>query len=79
MPLTADENDRARLEVNARSYRPDPVLDRAADLLENDRAAWDALPLRVRSIAVEHKAFRDYYRAAVKAGVYVPDHGPDAA
>jgi hypothetical protein len=80
MPLDHDENDRARLEINARSYRPDPMLDRAADLLEqDDKTAWNALPLRVRSVAVEHKHFRDMYRAAKAAGVYVPDRGPDAA
>ncbi|WP_100501835.1 hypothetical protein [Geodermatophilus chilensis] len=70
--------DRARLEVNARLYRPDPALDRAADLLENDRQAFDALPLRVRSVAVEHATFRRYYLDAKAAGVYVPDHGPAA-
>ena len=79
MPLSREQNDPARLEANARIYRPDPVLDRAADLLETDRAAWDALPLRLRSVAVEQKHFRDMYRAAKAAGVYVPDHGPDAA
>lgn len=79
MPLSDETNQRARLEINARLYRPDPLLDRAADLLENDRAAWDALPLRVRSVAVEHKHFRDMYRAAKAVGVHVPDHGPDAA
>jgi hypothetical protein len=79
MERTYEFGDRARLEINARGYRPDELLDRAADLLENDRPAFDTLPLHVRSVAVEHQHFRQMYRDAKAAGVHVPDHGPAAA
>jgi hypothetical protein len=79
MPLPRDENDRARLEINARAYRYDPVLDRAADLIDSDREAWNRLPASLQSQSVIHRDFRNYYRDAVAAGVVRDDRGPSAA
>ncbi len=81
MPLSDWENDRARLELNARSHRYDAVLDPAADLIDaGDYAAFAQLPKSVQSRAPIYVDFRRYYRDAKAAGVYVPDeHGPDAA
>jgi len=61
----------ARLELNARGYRPDKTLDAAADLIENDMTAWMKLPLVVQDRSSVHKDMRDHYRAFVAAG------GPD--
>lgn len=79
MPMNANENDRARLEINARSFRPDPALERACELWDTDRAAFDRLP---RSVISQHDIYRDMrqaWRAAREAGVYTPYSGPDAA
>lgn len=62
----------ARLLINARGFTYDAGLDRAADLFETDRAAWNALPQRVQSIATSYRDMREHYRAAVGAGV-IPD------
>lgn len=62
----------ARLEMNARGYRYDPVLDPAADKLEQGPEAWkDMHPLLVDRAAI-HLDFRKQYRAAVEAGA-IPD------
>ncbi len=67
-----------RMAANARMYRPDPQLDRAADLFENDQPAWDRLPARTRDLSLLHKDMRDLYRAAVRARL-IPDDRPSAA
>ncbi|RZU32708.1 hypothetical protein [Blastococcus saxobsidens] len=79
MPLSHDENQRARLETNARSFRPDPTLERACELWDTDRAAFNRLP---RSVISQHDIYRDVrqaWRDARAAGVYTPYTGPDAA
>lgn len=58
-----------RLAANARLYKYDPVLDRAADLYESDREAWHRLPLVLRDQSNIQLDLRRYYRAAVEAGV----------
>jgi hypothetical protein len=73
-----DDNSRARLELNGKSHRHDPVLERACELWDTDRAAFDRLPLSVRSQADIYRDFRQYHRDAVKAGV-ITDCGPSAA
>ncbi len=70
--------DRARLEVNARHHRHDPILERACDLFDTDRAAFDRLPASVKARADIYRDFRQYRRDAIAAGVHVPDLGPDA-
>lgn len=69
----------AALRANARLHRPDPQLDRAADLYETDRQAWEQLPARIRDLSVMHADMRATYRAAVKAGLVPDDRGPSAA
>ncbi len=68
-----------RLAANARLYAPDPHLDRAADLFEQDRQAWERLPARTRDLSVIHKDLRNVYRAAVRARLIPDDRGPSAA
>lgn len=79
MPLSRDDDRNARLEINARHFRYDPVLDRAADLFHTDRAAWNRLPRSVKSQTDIYADFRQQYRDAVAAGVITDDRGPDAA
>ena len=74
-----DSFEAGRLAANARMYKPDPHLDALADLFENDRAAWDRLPLRQRDLSYMHKEMRDVYRAAVGARAIPDDRGPSAA
>ena len=80
MPLDPASHQRAVLEVNARHFRPDPMLERACELWDSgDRAAFNALPRSVRAQADIYRDLRQYHRDAVAADVYVPTHGPDAA
>jgi hypothetical protein len=73
-PMTyPSESQRARLELNARGHRPDPALERAADLFHTDRAAWNRLPLSVRSASSVYADLRQHHRDAVEAGVITPD------
>ncbi len=77
--MTVNEYDAARLERNARAYRPDPLLDRVADLMDRgDAEAWMRLPMRVQGEASVHRDLRAAYRAAVEAGVVPDDRGSDA-
>lgn len=64
-------SDHARLELNARGYHYDPVLDPAADRIE--QGAWQDMPPALLSQASMHKDFRDMYRTAVKAGAIADD------
>jgi hypothetical protein len=66
------DSDHARLELNARGYHYDPVLDPAADRLEQGPGGWKDMPPALLSQASMHKDFRDMYRTAVKAGA-IPD------
>lgn len=66
------DSDKARLEINARSYRYDPVLDPIADRIEAGEAVAD-VPARVLDHASIHKDFRDQYRRAVAAGAIRDD------
>ncbi len=74
-----DNFEAGRLAANARMYRPDPHLDQAADLFENDRQAWERLHPRTRDLSLIHKEMRDLYRSAVRARLIPDDRGPDAA
>lgn len=78
MPNYLDDNQRARLELNGRSHRHDPMLERACELWDTDRAAFDRLPQSVKSQADIYRDFRQYHRDAVDAGV-LTDRGPSAA
>ncbi len=68
-PLPADLG---ALRANAGMYRPDPELDRLADLYENDRPAWSRLSLRQRDLSFMHHEMRQTYDQAAAAGL-VPD------
>ncbi|MDP9460493.1 MAG: hypothetical protein M3Q22_09665 [Actinomycetota bacterium] len=67
-----------RLAANARMYQPDELLDRAADLYEQDRQAWERLSARTRDLSVIHLDLRNVYRAAVRARLIPDDRGPAA-
>ncbi len=71
-------NDNAvRLEMNARSHRYDPGLDRIANLMDaGDYAAWSVLPPAAVSQASVYRDFRAQYRAAVEAGVITDTQTP---
>ncbi len=77
--MTTRPDDLARLEINARGHRPDPVLDRAADLFHSDRAAWDRLPRAVRDQSDVYADLRDHYRRALEAGAITDSSGPSTA
>ncbi len=69
-----------RLAANARSYRPDPLLDRLADQQEaGDLDAVRRLPRALQSQVDVHMDLRSAYRAAVAARVVPDDRGPSAA
>lgn len=73
MPLSPEANHLAHLEIAARSFKTDPLLERACDLWDTDREAFNRLP---RSLKSQHDIYRDlrqYHRDAVAAGVYVPN------
>ncbi|MDP9442940.1 MAG: hypothetical protein M3P83_00745 [Actinomycetota bacterium] len=75
-----NEYDLARLELNARAYRPNALLDRVADLMDaGDVEAWKRLPVRLIGEASAHRDLRQAYRDAVAAGAIPDDRGPDAA
>ncbi|MDP9427394.1 MAG: hypothetical protein M3Q47_00265 [Actinomycetota bacterium] len=78
MTYPIDSFEAGRLAANARMYEPDELLDRAADLFENNRPAWERLPARTRDRSVIHKDMRDLYRAAVRARLIPDDRGPAA-
>ena len=68
-----DMDTKARLEMNAKGYKPDRDLDRVADLIEaGDRDALEKLPPRFVDLASIQMDFRDQYRRAVAAGA-IPD------
>lgn len=71
------DSRKAHLEINARGYRYDPVLDAAADKLEQGHDAWKDLPAHVLSQASVQLDFRNQYRAAVKAGAIPDDRNAD--
>ncbi len=76
MPLSDEQNRLARLETNARNFRRDPQLERACELWDTDREAFDRLPMSLKSQHDIYRDLRQYHRDAVAAGVYVPN--PDA-
>ena len=70
---------KARLQMNARSYRYDAVLERALELFATDRAAFDKLPDQIKQQVGIYSDFRHHYREAVEAGAIPDDRGPTAA
>ncbi len=71
------DSNAARLEVNARHYQPDKVLDGIADLIEQGPAAWRDVHPKLLSLGAVHKDIRDQYKAAVAAGVVPDDRNPE--
>ncbi len=67
-----------RLAANSRMYRPDPQLDKAADMFEQDREAWERLHPTTRDLSLIHLDLRNLYRAAVRARLVPADRGPAA-
>lgn len=74
-----DEYADGKLELAARSYAYDPVLERAADLFDRDLQAWARLPVILQDRSGIYRDFRESYRRAVAAGVIPDDRGPEHA
>lgn len=65
--------DPGQLELNARAYRYDPVLEPIADAMDRgDTEAWRQVHPLLADRASIYRDFRSHYRAAVSAGV-IPD------
>lgn len=79
MTRPLDSVTQGQLAANARMYRPDPQLDGAADLYENDRQAFQQLPVRLQDLGFMHYEMRRTYRDAVAARLVPDDRGPSAA
>lgn len=73
----AIDSSAARLEMNARHYSYDPVLDPVADLIEQGPAAWRDVHPKLVDLGSVHKDIRDQYRAAVRAGVVRDDRNAE--
>lgn len=68
-----------RLLANSRLYRPDPELDRAADLFDSDPQAWLRLPVHLQDLSGLQRDARAQYLAAVAAGLIPDDRTGSAA
>ena len=77
--MTNPESHLARLEGNARLFRYDADLERAADLFDSDVDAWSRLPVIVQDRSGLYRDARAAYRRAVEAGAVADDRGPTAA
>lgn len=67
-------SDLARLELNARAHKYDPVLDPIADAMDRgDTEAWSRLHPALADRASIYRDFRAQYLAAVEAGA-IPDN-----
>ena len=73
------DSHRARLEINARLYRFDATLEAAADLFDQDVAAWQRLPVLLQDRSGQYRDARASYRRAVEAGAVPDDRGPSTA
>ncbi len=73
------DSQAARLEINARLYRFDATLEAAADLFDQDVAAWQKLPILLQDRSGQYRDARASYRRAVEAGAIRDDRGPAAA
>ena len=63
----------ARLELNARAFTFDPVLDPIADAMDRgDTEAWHRVHPLLADRASIYRDFREQYRRAVDAGA-IPD------
>jgi len=62
-----------RLARNARLYRYDPVLEKAADLFDADPGAWLKLPVELQDLSGIYRDARDAHRRAVQAGAIQED------
>ncbi len=69
--------DEAKLELNARGYRYDPVLDPIVDLIEQGPSACKDVHPQLLDHASIQRDFRDQYRRAVTAGVIPDDRTAD--
>ena len=78
--MTDPDSKRGKLELNARAYKYDPLLDPVADAMDRgDTEAWRRLHPVVIDRAGIYRDFRKQYRDAVAAGVITDDRGPTAA
>ncbi len=67
------DSEAARLELNARGHRYDPVLDAVADEMDRgDYSAWSTRHPVLIDRASIYQDLRASYRAAVAAGA-IPD------
>jgi len=74
-----DDNQRGRMQLNARGFRYDPQMEEAARLWREDRDRFDRLGAAIQSQLGVYLDLRDHYDAAVSAGVIADDRGPTAA
>ena len=74
------DDRKARLELNARGHRYDPVLDPIADEMDRgDVEAWRRHHPQLVDRASVYRDFRRNYRAAVEAGAIADNRRPPAA
>jgi len=73
---TPEASRLARLEMNSRLYTFDATLEAAANLYDEDVAAWQRLPVILQDRSGLYRDARDQYRRAVAAGAVVDDRGP---
>lgn len=64
-----------RLELNARGFKYDANLDKAADLFDSDPDAWARLPITLQDHSGIYRDLRNHHRAAVAAGLVTDDRG----
>lgn len=69
----------ARLEINARLFAYDPVLEAAANLFDQDPAAWQKLPILLQDRSGHYRDARAAYRRAVEAGAIEDDRNAGSA
>ncbi len=70
------DSQRARLEMAARLYRHDPLLEKWADMFTTDVEAWQKLSVLQQDRSGQYIDARAAYRRAVEAGAIEDDRGP---
>jgi len=66
----------AKLELGARAFRYDPLLEKWADLFSTDVEAWQKLSVLQQDRSGAYIDARAAYRRAVSAGAVADDRGP---
>ena len=75
-----DDNQRGRMEMNARGFRYDGQMEEALRLWAEDRDRFDRLSPSIQSQMSVYLDLKRHYDDAVRAGVVPADRGgPTAA